>query len=202
MRLGIFGGTFDPIHYGHLLLAECCREQCELDRVWFVPAAIPPHKQARDVSSAEQRIEMLQLAVGGHAAFEVSRLEVDRGGLSYTAETLAAVAGQAPDAQLFFLMGADSLSELPTWREPARVCQLATVIVVRRPGSPPPDFDCLAELVPADRLEAMRQAQVEMPLVDLRSSDLRAQVAAGRSIRYRTPRAVEEYIRSHGLYGV
>src|SRR6185295_4732710 len=88
-RLGIFGGSFDPVHYGHLLLAECCREQCRLDEVWFVPAAVPPHKQGRELTPAEQRIEMLQLAIGGHTAFKVSRLEIDRGGVSFTVDTLA-----------------------------------------------------------------------------------------------------------------
>jgi nicotinate-nucleotide adenylyltransferase len=113
---------------------------------------------------------------------------------------LAAAAAADPHAELFFLMGADSLADLSTWKDPGRICQLATVVVVRRPGSPPPDFDALAGMLPAESLAAMRQCQVEMPLVDLRSSDLRAQVATGRSIRYRTPRAVEKYIETNGLY--
>ena len=200
MRLGVFGGTFDPVHYGHLLLAETCREQCRLDEVWFVPAAVPPHKQDRTRSPARQRIEMLELATGGHDAFVVSPIEIQRGGVSYTVDTLAEVHAQRPNAELFLLMGADSLKDLPTWREPVRICELAIPIVVHRAGSPPPDFSCLSRTVPANRLELFRQHQVEMPIVEFSSRDLRARVAAGQSIRYRTPRAVEKYIETNGLY--
>lgn len=118
MRLGIFGGTFDPIHYGHLLLAEFCREACRLDRVWFVPAATPPHKSPREITPAGQRLEMLELAVGGNEFFAVSRMEVDRGGVSYTVDTLAELKAADPQRELFFLLGGDSLKDLPQWREP------------------------------------------------------------------------------------
>ena len=147
MRLGIFGGTFDPVHYGHLLLAEQCREQCRLDRVWFVPAAVPPHKAERTLTPAAKRVELLKLAIAGHEAFKVSTLEIERGGLSYTLDTLLAVRGQQPDAELFFLMGADSLRDLLTWWEPARICQLATPVVVRRRGAPEPNLGVLTPLV-------------------------------------------------------
>ncbi len=115
MRLGILGGTFDPVHYGHLLLAEQTREQCGLDRIWFLPAAVPPHKRSAPLTPGARRIEMLRLAIAGHEAFEVSTLEIDRGGVSYTLDTLSAVRQQQPEAELFFLMGADSLRDLPTW---------------------------------------------------------------------------------------
>ena len=200
MRLGIFGGSFDPVHFGHLLLAECCREECRLDQVWFVPAAVPPHKRPGAIASASQRVEMLRLATGGNEAFHVSTLEVDRGGVSYTVDTLEAVRREQPAAELFFLMGADSLADLPTWREPARICELARPIVVGRAGAPPPDYSVLAPFVAADRLDAIRQHRVDMPAVDLRASDLRRRIAAGLSIRYRTPRAVEKYIETQGLY--
>ena len=147
MRLGIFGGSFDPVHFGHLLLAECCREERRLDQVWFVPAAVPPHKRPGAVASASQRVEMLRLAIGGHEAFHVSTLEVDRGGVSYTVDTLEAVRHEQPAAELFFLMGADSLADLPTWREPARICELASPIVVGRGGTPAPDYSVLAPLI-------------------------------------------------------
>ena len=200
MRLGIFGGSFDPVHYGHLLLAECCREDCRLDQVWFVPAALSPHKRQGAVASPAQRIDMLRLATGGQETFVVSTLEIDRGGISYTVETLEAIHREQPEAELFFLMGADSLADLPTWREPGRICELASPIVVRRAGAPEPDFSSLAPLVAPDRLEAIRQLRVEMPAVNLRASDLRRRIAAGHSIRYRTPRAVEKYIEAQGLY--
>jgi nicotinate-nucleotide adenylyltransferase len=200
MRLGVFGGTFDPVHFGHLLLAESCREQCRLDRVWFVPAGQPPHKTNHTLTPGDKRIEMLKLAIGGHEAFEICRLEIDRPGPSYTVETLAAIHEQQPDAQLFFLMGSDSLADLPTWREPARICELAELVVVRRPGSPEPDWSRVDGLAPAERIQRFRRNTVEMPLVDIRSRDIRRRVSQGRSIRFMTPRAVEVYIETQGLY--
>lgn len=200
MRLGIYGGTFDPVHYGHLLLAERCREQLQLDAVWFMPAAVPPHKQTRAVSDAATRIEMLELAIGGHEAFQVSRLEIDRGGVSFTVETLAAIQADQPSASLFLLMGADTLDDLPNWREPARVCELATPGVVRRAGAPEPNFAAIAHLVSPARLADIRRAAVEMPLMDFSSTEIRRRVGEGRSIRYLVPRAVEKMIEARGLY--
>jgi nicotinate-nucleotide adenylyltransferase len=182
-----------------LLLAEAAREQCRLDQVWLMPAAIPPHKQDHPLSSVEARIEMLELAVGGDPAMIVSRVEAERGGVTYTVDTLDRLITEAPDRELFFLMGADSLADLPNWREPARICQLATIAVVGRAGQKV-DYSVLAELVPAARLESFRRQQVEMPAIDLSSHDIRERVARGQSIRYRTPRAVEKYIETHELY--
>jgi nicotinate-nucleotide adenylyltransferase len=200
MRLGIFGGTFDPVHYGHLLLAEWCREACALDEVWFVPAAVAPHKQHQAAATAADRVEMLQLATGGHPALVVSRIEVDRGGVSYTVDTLAAVRRDRGDAKLFLLMGSDSLADLVEWREPARICELAMPVVVHRGGTPPPDFRPLAAFVSSARIDALTRHIVDMPQIELSSSEIRRRVAAGRSIRYQTPRAVEAYIASHQLY--
>ncbi|MBI2480580.1 MAG: nicotinate-nucleotide adenylyltransferase [Planctomycetia bacterium] len=199
-KLGILGGSFDPIHYGHLLLAETCREQCHLDRVLIVPAAVPPHKQSQAMTSARDRIEMVRLAIGGHEQLAVSTIEIDRGGVSYTVDTLTALAEQHPGSSLFFLMGADSLQELPTWREPRRLCELAVPLVVRRAGAPEPDFSAICHLVTAARLDEIREHQVVMPIIELSSTDIRQRVATGQSIRYRTPRAVEKFIETHGLY--
>jgi nicotinate-nucleotide adenylyltransferase len=204
MRLGIFGGSFDPVHYGHLLLAECCREQLRLDEVWFLPAAIPPHKQSRELAPAAARVEMLELAAAGHAAFRVCRYEIDRGGVNYTADTLAHLKNEDPTRELFFLMGADSLHDLATWKDPARLCELATPIAVGRgdvkPDARDLDWSGLGGLVPPERLAAMHDLVVQMPRIELSSSDIRRRVAQGLSIRYRTPRAVEKYIETHGLY--
>jgi nicotinate-nucleotide adenylyltransferase len=199
MRLGVFGGSFDPVHYGHLMLAECCREQCRLDRVWFVPAAVPPHK-AGDLAPAEARIEMLRLAIGGHEAFEVSSIEIDRGGVSYMVETLAAIAAAIPEDELFLLLGADMLADLPHWREPGRILELATPVVAARPLTAWPGYGTLAGLVPSERLNQMARHRVDMPQMDLSSSEIRRRVADGQSIRYWTPRAVEKYIETQGLY--
>lgn len=200
MRLGLLGGTFDPIHIGHLLLAEFCREQCRLDQVWFMPAAIPPHKQDWTVTSADQRCEMIELALGGFPEFALCRREIERGGVSYTAETLAALRAEDPSRELFFLMGADSLADLPGWHRPADICRLAWPTVVRRADAPEPNFDVLAELVDPQRLQAIRQQRVEMPRFDLSSREIRRRVAAGESIRFQTTRAVEKYIETAGLY--
>jgi nicotinate-nucleotide adenylyltransferase len=200
MRLGIFGGSFDPVHYGHLLLAESCREQCRLDAVWFIPAAVPPHKQHHKLSSDADRVEMLKLAIGGQEAFSVYKWEIERGGVSYTVETLQHLQGEDSARELFLLMGADSLADLPTWREPARICELAIPAVVSRAGSPTPDDTVLAKLMPPERLALARNSRVEMPTIALSATEIRRRVAAGESIRYRTPRAVEKYIETHGLY--
>lgn len=207
MRLGIFGGSFDPVHYGHLLLAESCRETLRLDEVWFLPAAVPPHKQGRAMAPATARAEMLELATSGHENFSVCRYEIDRGGVNYTAKTLAHLKAEDPSRELFFLMGADSLRDLPTWKDPARLCQLAIPVAVYRsspaldPGPHDPlDWSALAPLVSAERLATIRDHQVQMPRIDLSASEIRRRVAAGLSIRYRTPRAVEKFIAAEGLY--
>jgi nicotinate-nucleotide adenylyltransferase len=200
MRLGIFGGSFDPVHYGHLLLAESCREQVELDAVWFLPSAISPHKQDRQAAPVEARVEMLELAIAGHPQFAVCRYEVDRGGVNYTVETLAALRAADASRELFLLLGGDSLADLPTWRDPAGICELATLVVVARAGHAAPKVDGLSRLLsPGGGVEA-RACEVSMPAIDLSASEIRRRVAAGASVRYRTPRAVEKYLETHRLY--
>jgi nicotinate-nucleotide adenylyltransferase len=198
MRVGIFGGSFDPVHYGHLLVAENCREQQRLDEVWFIPAAISPHKRQRSPAEARHRIEMLHLAVGGHEPFRISTLETDRGGISYTVETLEQL--EEPGREMFLLLGADALADLPTWKDPKRICELALPLVVARAYAPEPDFAVLVEFMARDRIAAAQAAQVKMPPIGIASSDIRRRIAAGKSIRFRTPRAVEKYIETHGLY--
>ena len=200
MRLGIFGGSFDPVHYGHLLLAESAREQLQLDEVWLIPTAVSPFKTGRQQAPAKARLEMLELALAGSEHLRASSLEIDRGGISYTVDTLTEIARQKAGAKLFLLMGADALRDLPSWREPVRICELATPAVVRRGGAPEPDFTALSAMVSEQRLAEIRAAQVPMPLIELSSTDLRARAAAGQSLRYRTPRAVERYLATHRLY--
>ncbi|MFM7186079.1 MAG: nicotinate-nucleotide adenylyltransferase [Planctomycetota bacterium] len=204
MRIGVYGGSFDPVHVGHLIAAECCREQAGLDRVVFVPAAIPPHKQDRRLAETDHRVAMLTLAVGGHPAFAVSTVELDRGGLSYTIDTLADLAARHPHDALVLLLGPDSLAQLPTWREPRRILDRWETLVVERAGlddvSAIVREPAVAAMLGADHATRLVAARVRMPAIGVRSSDLREAVAAGRSIRFRTPRAVEAYIASHGLY--
>jgi nicotinate-nucleotide adenylyltransferase len=199
VNIGIFGGSFDPVHNGHLLLAECCREQCRLDAVWFLPAAVPPHKQNHELTPAAQRIEMLELATAGNPAFSVCRYETNRGGVNYTVDTLTHFHDEDPGRELFFLVGADMLLDLPRWRDAARVCELAVPVAVCRPGCQI-DFDCLRSVASPERIELIRRHQVEMPEIGTSGTELRRRVQSGQSIRYRVPRAVEMYIETHGLY--
>jgi nicotinate-nucleotide adenylyltransferase len=194
MRLGIYGGTFDPVHYGHLLAAEQSRERCALDEVWFVPAAVPPHKRGESITPGRQRTEMLELAVAGMPQFRVSRMELERTGPSYTVDTLIELKRDDPSRELFLILGADSVSDFPTWYEPRRIAELATLVVVNR-GLTPPELGCLSDLTGPHR-----PIVVSMPAVDLSATDIRERVRAGRSIRFMTPRAVEAYIQQHRLY--
>lgn len=204
MRIGVFGGSFDPVHLGHLILAECCREQAGLDRVVFVPAAVPPHKRDRRLAPAADRLAMLRLATGGHDAFEVSTVELDRGGVSWTVDTLAGLAAVHPGAEIRLILGPDSLADLPTWRDPARILALAEPLAVERDVLD--DVAALAadrrlvDLAGAERLARLVAGRVRMPAIGIRASGIRERLAAGRSIRYLVPRAVEAYVRTHGLY--
>lgn len=200
MRIGIYGGSFDPVHFGHLLLAETCREQLPLERVVFVPTGIPPHKREQRVSPAEHRLAMLELATAGNPAFEISRCEIDRPDVSYTVDTLRWFAENFPDDDLFLLLGSDMFHDLPNWREPEQIVQFATPVPVRRGGHDNPDVRRLSKIVSSQQVEIVRNLMVYMPEMALSSSELRERVALGRSIRYRTPRSVEMYIQTHGLY--
>jgi nicotinate-nucleotide adenylyltransferase len=204
MRIGVFGGSFDPVHDGHLIAAECAREQARLDQVLFMPAATPPHKPERILAAGRHRLEMLLLATGGNDAFAVSELELDRGGTSYTVDTLATLAAARPDDELVLLLGPDSLAGLPGWREPARIAALAEIVPVERDSLDDLPADAaaagLTDLFGAEAVAAMLARRVRMPAIGIRATELRAAVAAGASIRYRTPRAVERYIATHGLY--
>lgn len=190
MRIGIFGGTFDPVHLGHLIVAEQAREQAGLDQVWFMPAARPPHKLDRPLTLFEHRYEMLRLAVAGHDPFVISDLENRLPAPNYTVQTLRHLHQERPGEQWFLLLGADSLAEFPTWYLPYEIIQLATLLVVGRPGYP--STGTLAKPFPFQT--------IEVPLMEISSTDIRRRVREGRSIRYLVPRAVECYIQQHGLY--
>ncbi len=200
MRIGIFGGSFDPVHLGHLIIAEQCREQARLEQVWFVPSATAPHKPSGAIATPRQRREMLELAIAGHEAFRVSPQETDRGGTSYTVETLRAIRDQQPGDELFLIIGGDSLAELGAWRDPGEICRLATPLVYTRPGSGA-SLELLAQWCDPARMKEIAAAQVESLLVAISSTQVRERSRLGRSIRYLVPRAVELYLRSAGIYG-
>jgi len=197
-RIGLLGGTFNPIHLGHLLIAQDALEQLALDRVKFIPSATPPHKTVGALASERDRIRMINLAIGGNKRFEVDDLEIRRGGISYSVDTLTELRRRHPEADFFFIIGADSLCELHLWREAQRVVRLCTFVTVPRPG-----FE--AKPVVDHRLDAasrkrLRQHVLKGHACDIASRDIRARVANSRSIRYLVPDAVAEYIRRRRLY--
>ncbi len=199
MRIGLFGGSFDPIHFGHLILAEQCREQTQLDQVWFVPSATSPLKQHSPMGSNRQRLEMVQIAIAGHDGFQANEIELDRGGISYTVDTFRGLRTSHPDVEWSLIIGGDSLAEFSKWREPAEICRLALPLVYSRPNSPA-DLTVLRSFVDDERMAEIERIAIQPILIDISSTELRRRVAAGRSIRYLTPRAVEKYIESNGLY--
>ncbi|HEY3968812.1 MAG TPA: nicotinate-nucleotide adenylyltransferase [Planctomycetaceae bacterium] len=199
MRLGIFGGTFDPVHYGHLLLAEQCREQCRLDQVWFIPAGIPPHKVSRTIAPARARAEMLELAIAGHESFRVDRREIDRTSPCFTVDTLREIHTEDPARELYFLMGGDSLLDFPTWRDPRGIVELAQLAVVNRHAEIVPSvMEPFRHLLGTELMARIHP--VTIPGVDISSSDIRLRVHDRRSVRFMMPRAVECYIEQHNLY--
>ncbi len=199
MRIGIFGGSFDPVHYGHLILADVARETAGLDRVLFVPAARSPLKPDPPVARDRQRLEMLGLALAGNPAFETSDIELQRDGISYTVDTLESLRQDHPESELFLLIGADSLEQFYLWKDPRRICELAIPLVAARHGSTA-DLGLLAPLVDQPRMEQIEKFAFEFPRVEISSTRLRERLATGKSIRYRLPRSVESYIENAKLY--
>jgi len=204
LKIGVFGGSFDPVHYGHLLLAQQCLESAGLDRVLMVPAAHSPLKSRSPVADAKARVEMLQLAIADHPQLAISTLEIDRGAISYTVDTLRALHESSPQDQWFVMMGLDALLDFPRWHQPQEILQLAQLLVVNRPtasGAMAAEaWRTLADLVTEEQLDAIRSSLVDSQQFDFSSTDLRQRSATGRSLRFRTPRAVEMYIESQGLY--
>ena len=200
MRIGIFGGTFDPVHLGHLILAEQAREQGRLDEVWFVPAPRPPQKDGRAITRFDVRVEMLELAIAGHPSFRVDPLEKDRTGPSYTVDTLIELHRRAPEHTYGLMIGGDSLVDLPLWRDPRGIVSRAELLVMARPGSPPPDEAELHRALSLTGADELRLRVVEAPLIDIASRDIRRRVAEGRSVRYLVPRAIEVFVAERRLY--
>jgi nicotinate-nucleotide adenylyltransferase len=195
------GGTFDPVHIGHLAVAEEARETLGLERVVFIPNAVPPFKLDGAEATAADRVAMLERAVAGNPCFELSRLELERGGISYTADTVDALAaaerqaGREPDLTL--ILSAETYRDLPTWHAPARLLAACRIAVVPREGYPAPDPEWLRTQLPG---QEHRVDYLDGPRLEISSTAIRARLAAGRSIRYLVPPAVEAYITEHELY--
>ncbi len=193
--VGILGGTFNPPHVAHLVCASEAADQLGLERVLLMPAAIPPHKEMPADPGGEERLELCRLAVAGEERLDVCPLEVERGGRSYTVDTLEAL---ADEDELTFIVGGDMAWSLPEWREPERVLELARLGVAEREGVRPADIlDHLASALPA---AAARIDFFDMPRLDISSTELRRRVAEGRPIRHLVPAAVAEYVAEQGLY--
>ncbi|MBA2227480.1 MAG: nicotinate (nicotinamide) nucleotide adenylyltransferase [Thermogemmata sp.] len=199
MRIGLFGGTFDPVHMGHLILAEQSRDQGRLDEVWFVPSAHPPHKREQPLTRFEQRCDMLELATAGHPHFRIERIEKELPPPGYTVQTLTHLRQRHPDHEFFLILGADSLADLPGWYQPQQIVSQAGLLVAPRPGVMLWTAERLAEAI-AVNAGQVRLHYIACPLIEIASRELRRSVAQGWSIRYLVPRAVEEYIRERGLY--
>lgn len=190
-KIGILGGTFDPVHMGHLVLAEQVREKLKLDKVIFIPCFSPPHKTRRKLSPAKDRFRMAALAVEGNASFSISDIELKREGLSYTVDTLRELRRRHSESAIYFLTGSDVLDEIHTWRDPEEIYKLARVVIATRPG-----FDSF------DPENPFAKRSIVLPItgIDVSASGIREKVKKGRSIRYLVPPKVEEYIRKRKLY--
>ena len=194
-RLGIMGGTFDPIHFGHLFVAEEARSHFHLDRVLFVPNNVPPHKAGREITESFHRFAMTEIATAANPAFECSTIERDRVGASYTVDTLNALRNELPETELFYITGVDAIADILTWKRHEEVIQLAQFIAAARLGY---DSRVLSERLPEAYL---RQIHVlDSTALGISSTDLRQRVREGRPIRYLTPDDVVEYITRHALY--
>lgn len=194
-NIGIIGGTFDPIHYGHLILAEQAREVFELDKVLFVTASVPPHKADNRISDASDRHQMVKLAIMGNESFEPSEIELQREGPSYSITTVEILTSNNPSDRFFLLLGSDEAVMFGTWYQPERITELTQVVAANRPGWSV--TEALAEL--PEQL-ARRIKILQIPGVDISSSDIRQRVSKDRSIRYLVPREVADYINLRGLY--
>ena len=196
MNIGIFGGTFDPPHIGHLVIADQAFTQLKLDEVWFMPVGQPPHKVGNHISEPRHRLAMVKLAIAGHAGFKLSRVDVDRPAPHYSVTALEILEAKHPQHDWCFIMGADSLSDLPHWHEPRRLIALATLVVAGRPGVQP-DTTELEHEIPG---LSPRVRWVDAPLFDLSSTQLRQMAYGGQSLKYLVPDAVADYVREHALY--
>ena len=196
MRIGVFGGTFDPIHMGHLVVAEDARAVLELDKVLFIPAGQPWFKSYRRITDPNHRFAMVCLAVESNPSFDVSDIEIRRSGPSYTVDTLAELREQYSGAEFVVILGVDALREIDRWHQPRQLFEMASVVGMARPGATL-DPSVLNAAIPG---ASSRMRLVDSTLIDISGTEIRQRVAAGRSIRYRVPAVVERYICENGLY--
>jgi nicotinate-nucleotide adenylyltransferase len=198
MKTGILGGTFDPVHNAHLMIAGEALKRLELDEILFIPTSHTPLKEDTIITPVEHRLKMLELAVAGNPAFRLSGIEIDRAGISYTVDTIAALKQSLGNgSELYFITGLDSLVTLPQWKEPGRIIRMCRLVTVRRPGYEVPDIDKLEKDIPGISESLII---LDDPAPDVSATDIRKRVAAGLSISHLVPIPVEQYIHEKGLY--
>ena len=198
MNIGVLGGTFDPIHMGHLIIAEEAKVRLNLAEILFVPAGLPWLRMNSPILAVEHRVQMVRLAIGDKPYFKLSTVEIERPGPSYTVDTIAELEGQfGVEDELFFILGWDNLAELSKWREPSRLIKMCYLVAVPRVGYSLPDLNSLEAAIPG---LAQRVTMLDTPLIDISASEIRNRVAQGLSIEHLVPEPVDKYIREQGLY--
>ena len=200
-RIGIFGGTFNPIHMGHMIMAEKVCQQHHLSKILFIPAYIPPHKYVNDLAEAYHRYQMIKAAISGKSKLEVSDLEIIREGKSYTIDTVQEILDHyGKNSEVFLIMGADSLNELELWKNIKRLSQLCHFVIINRPGFKTEASARLIEIIGSDNISDMERLRIEITPVGISSTDIRKRLNDGVEIKGLVPECVEAYIREHGLY--
>jgi nicotinate-nucleotide adenylyltransferase len=200
-RTLLFGGSFDPIHHGHLIISRFVAEHLGAERVILIPAARPPHKPGRVLTPGEQRLELCRLAVEGEALFEVSDWELTQAGPNYTLHTVRHFAEIMPaGTELFWLVGMDSLAELGSWYRVHELVEACTIVTAGRPGFENPDLSALAQALTPQQIEKLRRHIIAIPLIDISATEIRARARMGRSVRYLVPEPVAAYVAQRGLY--
>ena len=198
MNIGVLGGTFDPIHKGHIVVAEETRARLNLAEVLFIPAGQPWLKEGSPILAAEHRVQMVRLAIADKPYFKLSTVEIDRAGPSYTVDTITGLQAQlGAGDELFFILSRDTLAQLPQWREPSRLIEMCRLVAVPRPGYLLPDLNSLEAIISG---LSQRLILLDKPEVDIGATEIRTRVAQGLSIRHLVPEPVDEYIRQHRLY--
>ncbi len=198
--IAIFGGSFDPVHIGHLWIATAALEQLPVSQIRWIPASTSPLKPTGPIAGDADRLAMLRLALGGRAEHVVDTREIDRGGVSYTVNTVAEIAAEQVGFDIYLIIGADSLASLDRWQRPAELLNICRLAVVHRGGDPPPDYAVLQNYVDEDRIARIRGDQIDMPVIEISSGEIRSRIAAGRSIWNRVPAGAGALIEAQSLY--
>ena len=200
-KIGILGGSFDPIHIGHLIIAEQISERLTLDLVLLIPCNMPPHKDAANLTAGRHRLRMVEIAIEGNPRFQACDIELTRGGVSYSVDTVTSLKSQyGRGTEFYFIVGADSLIELATWREYKRLLSLCTVVTAARPGCDLGSLPLQEGLCTPEEIAVLKRHIMETPLIGISSTEIRQRRQSGESIRYLVPDAVENYIIEHNLY--